>query len=380
MSEPLMSGSVIHGAPEITLFRNVLAIETSCDDTSVAIVDHTGLVISCISASQNQAHEPFGGVVPEIASRNHTYNLIPLVDRVLKESKMDWPDLDGIVVTSMPGLVGALLVGVVTAKLLALTKNKPLLGVNHLEGHLLAPFLRDDQYQPPANFSYPYVGLAISGGHTSLYRINGLGDYEILGRTVDDAAGEAFDKFGKLVGLGFPGGVLVDQYSKTGDPKAYDFPRPMLHEANLMFSFSGLKAAASRVVEAMMIDERRAHMSDLCASYQESIVDILIDRLDKAATQEKLTRVVLTGGVSANSRLRDRAQQWAERRQIQLVIPPLRYCTDNAAMIGYAGILRLNRGERSDQTLGPLPKALLGVERQSIVSSRVEKRNPKKQR
>ena len=347
-------------------FRQVLAIETSCDDTSVAIVGHDGWVFGLASASQDQAHRPFGGVVPEIASRNHTHVLLPLIDRVITESKTSWDNIDGIVVTHAPGLIGSLLVGVVTAKTLALVKKKPFIGVNHLEGHLLAPFLKDTQYAPPKDFAYPYVGLAISGGHTSLYRINALGDYEVLGHTVDDAAGEAFDKFAKAAGLGFPGGVKVDKLSQGADVDAYQFPRAMIHDDNLLFSFSGLKTNAQNTMNAMSEEDLQDNLPDLCASYQEAIVDVLLDRLQKAVKQEGLKRAVLTGGVSANSRLRARAQEWADKAKVQLVVPPLRYCTDNAAMIGYAGILRLNRGEFSEQSLGPLPKAPLGVRREGV--------------
>ena len=359
------------------VFRRVLAIETSCDDTSVAVVDHDGRVEQVISANQNLEHEAFGGIVPEIASRNHTYHLLPLIDRCLKEAGLKMDELDGFAVTSKPGLIGSLMVGLVTAKTLSLASRKPFIGVNHLEGHLLAPFLKDATYSPPADFSAPYVALAISGGHTSLYNVRGLGEYDVLGRTIDDAAGEAFDKFGKMVGLGFPGGVRVDQCARVGRRDRFVFPRPMMKEEHLAFSFSGMKAAGQRTVETLSERDRNelaaqasavvggdppgpGLLADLCASFQEAIVDILIDRLDRAVAQLNSTRAVLTGGVSANSRLRERADEWATSRQIQLVVPPIRYCTDNAAMIGYAGIQRLNRGESSAQSLGPEPRAPLG--------------------
>ncbi len=342
-------------------FRKILAIETSCDDTSVAIVTAEGRVLNVISAHQNTAHEAFGGIVPEIASRNHTYHLMPLVDECLKRASLGLQDLDGFAVTSKPGLIGSLLVGLVATKSLSLATGKPFIGVNHLEGHLLAPFLKDDSYTPPADFEYPYIALAISGGHTSLYRINGLGDYEVLGRTIDDAAGEAFDKFGKTVGLGFPGGVRVDQTAKTGSTTRYSFPRSMIKEDHLNFSFSGLKASGVRAVQGLSEEELQAALPDLCASFQEAIVDVLLDRLDRAMKLHGLKRAVLTGGVSANSRLRARAESWASENGYQLVVPPIRYCTDNAAMIGYAGIERLNRGETSSQTLGPEPRAPLGA-------------------
>ena len=339
--------------------ERVLAIETSCDDTSVSIVDRTGWVHALVSATKDLDHEPYGGIVPEIASRNHSIALIPLIEEAFKKAQMSWSDIEGIVVTSRPGLVGALIVGVVTAKSLSQAKGIPYLGINHLEGHLLAPFLRDAENVPPEEFGYPYVGLAISGGHTSLYYIEGLGEYRVLGATKDDAAGEAFDKFAKMAGLGFPGGLRVDQMAKTGSTKAFEFPRSMLHDGFDM-SFSGLKASGQRLLEQMSPEDIKTHLPDLCASYQEAIVDVLIAKLDRATKAMKTKRVILTGGVSANSRLRQRAQEWANKKRMILVIPPLRYCTDNAAMIGYAGILRMNRGERSDMQLAPLPHTAVG--------------------
>lgn len=340
------------------MIEKVLSIETSCDDTSVAIVDQQGFVHSVVSASQDLEHAPYGGIVPEIASRNHSIALIPLIEAAFAKAGMTWKDVQGITVTNRPGLVGALIVGLVTAKSLAQAKNLPYIGVNHLEGHLLAPFLKDKEYAPPADFAYPYVGLAISGGHTSLYHITGLGEYKVLGTTKDDAAGEAFDKFAKMAGLGFPGGVRVDQLSKAGDPTAYEFPRSMIHDDTFDMSFSGLKSSGQRLLEQLGPEEVQKNIANLCASFQEAIVDVLVAKLEKAAKAYKAQRVILTGGVSANSRLRAKAQEWADKKKITLVIPPLRYCTDNAAMIGYVGILRLNRGERSAMDLAPSPQAL----------------------
>ncbi len=340
------------------MIERVLAIETSCDDTSVAIVDRSGFVHSVVAASQDLEHEMYGGIVPEIAARNHSVALIPLIEEAFKKANMSWNDVHGIAVTNRPGLIGALIVGLVTAKSLSQAKHIPFLGINHLEGHLLAPFLKDAQHAPPEDFDYPYVGLAISGGHTSLYHITGLGEYHVLGTTKDDAAGECFDKFAKMAGLGFPGGVKVDQLAKTGNPEAYEFPRSMIHDDTFDMSFSGLKSSGQRMLEQLGPERVKENLPDICASFQEAIVDVLIAKLDKAAKFYKAKRIILTGGVSANSRLRARAEDLAKRKNLRLVVPPIRYCTDNAAMIGYVGALRMARGETSAIDLGPSPQAL----------------------
>lgn len=338
------------------MIKNILAIETSCDDTSVSVVSAEGQVLSLVSRSQDLAHEPYGGIVPEIASRNHTAVLIPLIEEALVKSQCTWDHIDGIAVTNRPGLIGALIVGVMTAKSLAQVLQKPLIGVNHLEGHLFAPFLRDENYKPGFDWNQPFVALAISGGHTSLYHVKGLGQYYVLGRTKDDAAGEAFDKFAKMVGLGFPGGQRVDKESAKGNPKSYDFPRSMLLDSSLDMSFSGLKSAAQRRVQEWGPEKVQNNLADLCASYQEAIVDILVNKMEKAAQAVSVKKLVLTGGVSANSRLREKMSEMAQEKGFELLIPPLKYCTDNAAMIGYVGALRLSRGERHDMSLSPSPQ------------------------
>lgn len=331
--------------------KRVLAVETSCDDTSVAIVENDGRVLIQVSANQDLAHAPFGGIVPEIASRNHSIALLPLIQHSLDKAKLSWSDIEGLAVTNRPGLIGSLIVGIMTLKSISQSYGIPLIGINHLEGHLLAPFLKDDSYVPPVDFDYPYVALAVSGGHTSLYWVKSFSEYTVIGSTKDDAAGEAFDKFAKMVGLGYPGGVQVDRCAQKGDRNKYQFPRSLIMEDNLMMSFSGLKSSAHRLLEKMSKEEIEAERNDLCASFQEAIVDVLVDKTIKAASRYQCRKLVVTGGVSANSRLREKFTELST--QYQTVIPPIRYCTDNAAMIGFSGILRLNRGERSDLSLGP---------------------------
>lgn len=339
------------------MINKIIAVETSCDDTSVAIVDQNGFVIEQMTASQDLEHTPYGGIVPEIASRNHSISLLPLIDTLLKKNKMSFEDIDGFAVTNRPGLIGSLIVGLMTVKALADSLKKPFIGVNHLEGHLLAPFLKDKTYSPPKHFDYPYVALAVSGGHTSLYWVNGFSDYTIIGTTKDDAAGEAFDKFAKMLNLGFPGGIQVDQLAQKGDPTKYHFPRSLIGEKNLMMSFSGLKSAAQRLLQGLAPEVIEDDKNHLCASFQEAVVDVLIHKALLAAEIYHTRKLVITGGVSANSRLRHRAEELAVQGYT-VVIPPLRYCTDNAAMIGYTGIQYLNRNVVSPLNLGPSSQSL----------------------
>lgn len=336
----------------------VLAIESSCDDTSVAIIDKEGVICSLVSANQDLKHAPFGGVVPEVASRQHTEWVLPLVQVALERAALKLEEIEGYAVTSRPGLLGSLMVGVVTAKTLALAMKKPLIGVNHIEGHLVAPLIRDRETSDSHNFDCPYLALVISGGHTHLFLVESFGKYILFGETLDDAAGEAFDKFGKLVGLGFPGGVAVDRMAQGGQVNAFEFPRSMIHDASFDFSFSGLKSAAQRLLEGRSAEWLKEHQADLCASFQEAIVDVLLTKLERAMDELGLKRMVLTGGVSANSRLRARAEQLAKKRNWQLAVPALKYCTDNAAMIALAGQLRLSRGERDKMDLGPAAAAI----------------------
>ncbi len=339
------------------MYNLVLSVETSCDDTSVALVKSDGTVVDQVTASQDLQHSVFGGVVPEIASRNHSIALLPLIDEILKKNNLTFENIDGFAVTNRPGLMGSLIVGVMTIKALSQSLNKPFIGVNHLEGHLLAPFLKDEKYKPQQDFDYPYIALAVSGGHTSLYWVENFSEYTIIGTTKDDAAGEAFDKFAKMVGAGFPGGASVDQCAKSGDKNKYDFPRSMVHENHLMMSFSGLKSSAHRLISKMSPEEIVTEKNNLCASFQEAVVDVLILKLKLAAKKYQTKKIVITGGVSANSRLREKAHELSQKGYT-VVIPPIRYCTDNAAMIGYAGILRLNQNHSANLNLGPSAASL----------------------
>ena len=321
----------------------LLAIESSCDDSSVAIIDDKAFVHICVSEAQDEVHKIFGGVVPEIASRNHSLHCLPLVDYAIQKSGIDWSQINAVAATSEPGLIGSLLVGLVTAKTLALAKNKSFIGVNHLEGHLMAAFLNDSQYTVPEDFSFPYIALTVSGGHTSLYWVEGVGQYQILGKTLDDAGGEAFDKFAKMLKLEYPGGVKVDRNAQNGDVNKYHFPRALMQSGDLNFSFSGLKANAQRLLQTLSPEQIEQDMSHLCAGFQESVVDSLLFKAQQAVLQNKKRfpaqpRLVITGGVSANSRLRAKALQWGQETGVQVLIPPIRYCTDNAAMIAFVAM------------------------------------------
>lgn len=340
-------------------YKYVLGIETSCDDTSCAIIDENGFVRAMLSANQDAAHKPFGGIVPEIASRNHTVTLLPLVDQVLKKANLTIDDIDGIAATNRPGLLGSLLVGMVTAKTLSLSLQKPWIGVHHIEGHLMAPFLNDEGYKAPTDWKFPFLSLVVSGGHTSLFKVLEFGKYELLGATIDDAAGEAFDKFAKMAGLGYPGGVQVDKLAQKGKRDAYPFPRALIKEDNYQFSFSGLKTSAQRTLQELGEEKAKNNIEDLCASYQEAIVDVLFEKTMKAAREHKIKHVTVTGGVSANSRLREKFQS---ESKIVTAIPPLRFCTDNAAMIGLTGLKYLEKGFTSDLNTGVFARASIAAE------------------
>jgi N6-L-threonylcarbamoyladenine synthase len=331
----------------------VLGLESSCDETAAAIVEDGRVVISECVASQDEVHARYGGVVPELAARAHILNIVPVVQAALDRAGATLADVDGIAVTNAPGLSGPLLVGLQTAKAIAWVTGKPLVGVHHLEGHLSAIYLEPNP--PPM----PHLALIVSGGHTSLVRVNAHADVVELGATRDDAAGEAFDKGAKLLGLGYPGGVVIDRLAKNGDPKAVAFPRTMTAASTgAEFSFSGLKTSLLHHVRAHGVPEGQA-LADLCASYQAAIVEVLVRKTRRIARREGLTHVQVCGGVAANSGLRAAMRAAAEEDELQVYVPSPARCTDNAAMIAAAGYHRLVRGERAGLDLNAIPNAPL---------------------
>lgn len=341
----------------------VLGIETSCDETAAAIVTETGAVLSDVVRSQIAIHAPFGGIVPEIAARDHTRSIIPVIREALDRAHMRVHDVDGIAVTSQPGLAGALLVGLSAAKGLSFAIGAPLVGVDHLVGHLLAVFLQREPAQPAPVPAYPYLALLASGGHTALYRVDGprLDAIHEMGATRDDAAGEAFDKVGKLLGLGYPGGPVVDKLAALGDAsRAVDaLPKTTAYRKNLEFSFSGLKSSIARHVGATGRPIEGQALHDLCAAFQSAVVETLVGKTILAARTAGLERVVLAGGVAANRGLRARMAERCKSAKLALFVPPFASCTDNAAMIAYAGAQRLVAGERDEMGLAPSTKTAL---------------------
>jgi len=327
----------------------VLGIETSCDETAAAIVEDGRRVLADVVASQILVHAPYGGVVPEVASRQHVATIVPVIQRTVADAGITLGDLDAIAVTCGPGLVGALLVGVETAKSLAFALGKPLVGVNHLAGHLAAVFLGDDAPPP-----FPHLALLVSGGHTALIRVDEPGRTSLLGATRDDAAGEAFDKVGKLLGLGYPGGVAIDRLAATGNPRAVELPRALPARDDLDFSFSGLKTAVSTRLAKPGIPEGTA-LADFCASFQSAVVDVLVRKSRRALVREGLGALVVCGGVAANRGLRTALAEAAREDGFGLFIPPPKRCTDNAAMIAAEGSALFLRGKRSGLDLAVDP-------------------------
>jgi N6-L-threonylcarbamoyladenine synthase len=335
----------------LTVFT--LGIETSCDETAVAVIEDVFHVRSNLIAAQVHLHERYGGVVPEVAARAHVEALNPLMQEALEAAGIGFGDLDGVAVTVGPGLVGALLTGMAAAKAVALATGAALIGVNHLEGHIWANFLEQGPPEPP------YVTLVVSGGHTMIVHMPDAHHHEVLGQTLDDAAGEAFDKVARLIGLGFPGGPALDNLAREGDPDAIRFPRAMEDSGDFSFSMSGLKTAVLRYVKRERAGGHELNLPDIAASFQEAIVDVQVQKTVEAAVQHGVKTVLLGGGVVANTRLRERMRTEGEARGLAVLFPPLDLCTDNAAMIACVGAARLLRGERTALDIGADPQLRL---------------------
>ena len=327
---------------------NILGIESSCDETGVALVEVTGDAVPRLRAhalhSQVEMHEAYGGVVPELASRDHIRRVIPLAEHVMAEAGASLADIDHVAYTRGPGLAGALLVGSGVACALAAALGKPAIGVHHLEGHLLSPFLSAD---PP---QFPFIALLVSGGHTQLMRVEDAGRYELLGETIDDAAGEAFDKSAKLLGLGYPGGPALARMAEFGNARAFDLPRPLLHSGNLDFSFAGLKTAVRTQVMKLGSNVCEQDKANIAAATQQAIVDVLVRKSLQALRETGCRRIVVAGGVGANARLREQMNLECAKRQIRVHYPELALCTDNGAMIALAAAMRLQRGTAGPST------------------------------
>ncbi|AHG79952.1 tRNA threonylcarbamoyladenosine biosynthesis protein Gcp [Mannheimia varigena USDA-ARS-USMARC-1388] len=331
----------------------ILGIETSCDETGVAIYDEEKGLVANQLYSQIDMHADYGGVVPELASRDHIRKTLPLIQEALKEANLQPSDIDGIAYTAGPGLVGALLVGSTIARSLAYAWNVPALGVHHMEGHLLAPMLEENAPE------FPFVALLISGGHTQLVKVDGVGQYELLGESIDDAAGEAFDKTGKLLGLDYPAGVAMSKLAEAGTPNRFKFPRPMTDRPGLDFSFSGLKTFAANTIKANAnenggIDEQTR--CDIAHAFQQAVVDTILIKCKRALEQTGYKRLVMAGGVSANKQLRADVAEMMQKLKGEVFYPRPQFCTDNGAMIAYTGFLRLKNGEYSDLSISVKPR------------------------
>ncbi len=317
----------------------ILGIETSCDETAASVVEDGRKILSNVVASQTDIHSKFGGVVPELASRKHIQNIIPVISKALSDAGISLNDVDGIAVTQCPGLVGSLLIGISVAKALAYAKELPIVGLDHVEGHIYANFLEHEELSPP------FVSLVVSGGHTSLIYVDEKRTYEKLGQTLDDAAGEAFDKVAKLLDLGYPGGPIIDRIAKEGDPEAISFPRPMQKDPSLNFSFSGLKTAVLNHVNKEKEAGRPINPIDIAASFQVAVVDVLVEKTLRAAYLKNVKVITLAGGVAANSALRKRFTERCQDLSFTLYYPSIILCTDNAAMIAALGYELLSAGE-----------------------------------
>ena len=331
-----------------------LAIESSCDETAAAVMLDGREVLSSIISSQIDIHKLYGGVVPEIASRHHLENVNMVVDQALQEAGITFDDLDMIGVTYGPGLVGALLIGLATAKAYALASGKPLIGVHHIHGHICANYIEHRELEPP------FMALVISGGHTNIVEVTGYNECRVLGGTRDDAAGEAYDKVARVLGLGYPGGPLIDKLAKEGDPHAVEFKRVFLEKGSLDFSFSGIKTGVLNYINSEKQAGREINTADVAAGFQAAVLDVIVAKTVSAAVDMNKDRIVMAGGVASNSRLREMMEKECSRRGIKLYYPSPILCTDNAAMIGCAAYYRYMSGYRDDLTLDAVPDLKLG--------------------
>lgn len=332
----------------------VLGIESSCDETSAAVVRGGREILSNVISSQVDVHKKFGGVVPEVASRKHVELISPVIQEALDEAGVALKDIDIIGATYGPGLVGALLVGLSTAKALSYAAGKKFVGVNHIEGHICADFLAHRELEPP------FVCLVVSGGHTHIVYVRDYGEFEIMGRTRDDAAGEAYDKVARAIGLGYPGGPLIDKLAKSGIKDALSFPRVHLEDGKYDFSFSGLKTSVLNYLNKMNMEGKEINKADVAASFQEAVVDILVEKIIKAAWEKKSDRIAVAGGVASNSRLRERLIEEGDKNRIKIYFPPPILCTDNAAMIASAAYYEYLKGNESPMSLNANPSLKLG--------------------
>ncbi|RGZ88715.1 tRNA (adenosine(37)-N6)-threonylcarbamoyltransferase complex transferase subunit TsaD [Eubacterium sp. AM46-8] len=332
----------------------ILAIESSCDETAAAVVKNGREVLSNVINTQIAIHTEYGGVVPEIASRKHIENINPVIKKALTDAGVTLDDIDAIGVTYGPGLVGALLVGVAEAKAIAFAKNKPLVGVHHIEGHISANYVENKELEPP------FVALVVSGGHTHLVKVNDYGEYEIIGRTRDDAAGEAFDKVARAIGLGYPGGPKIDKLAKEGNPEAIEFPRAHVDDAPYDFSFSGIKSAVLNYINSANMQGKEINRADVAASFQRAVVDALVSRAVKLAKECGMDKLAIAGGVASNSALRAAVQEECAKNNIRFYSPSPVLCTDNAAMIGAAAYYEYIKGVRHGYDLNAVPNLKLG--------------------
>lgn len=332
----------------------ILAIESSCDETAASVVRNGREVLSNIISSQIDIHTLYGGVVPEIASRKHVENINPVIKEALVQAEITLEDIDAIGVTYGPGLVGALLVGVAEAKAVAFAADKPLIGVHHIEGHISANYIANTDLEPP------FICLVVSGGHTHLVVVKDYGEYEVIGKTRDDAAGEAFDKVARAIGLGYPGGPKIDKLAKEGNMNAIDFPRATVAGAPLDFSFSGLKSAVLNYINSCKMKNIEYNRADIAASFQKAVVDVLVSHALSACEQHNIHKLAIAGGVAANSAIRNRMQEECKKQGITFYCPSNILCTDNAAMIGAAAYYEYIRGVRHGYDLNAVPNLKLG--------------------